>query len=178
MEAIMISDREKFWVHEYARAAGLKDQTRRALLRAHARVSSAADPAMTQQGFESVMAALETVLFERVDAGEIPNPIGRSKYIHSRTHWRRKLDLNTPGRVNSRQYHLMMQLWAQLGEWMSDDQRTPEYFAGIVARATRKTDIGVSALSSSQAWCVIEALKSRLSNSIKSANKPEFIAPF
>lgn len=174
----MIKKNQKFIIHEYARAARLSEPAYRDILHRQAGVGSAADPEMSQSGFETVMAALETVLFERVNAGEIPSPINRSKYIHARTYWRNKAAQQSRGRVNSRQYHLIMQLWAQLGEWMPDDQRTPEYFAGIVCHATGKQDIGVSALTSSQAWCVIEALKDRLSHAIKQANKQEAALPF
>lgn len=174
----MLRDTQKIIIHVYQRAARLSDPVYRDILHAHAGMASAADPEFTQSGYEQVMAALETVLFERVDTGEVPDPIGRSRYIHDRNYWRNKANRQSGGRVNSRQYDLIMRLWTQLGEWQEDSERTPEYFAGIVARATGKTDIGVSALTSSQAWCVIEALKSRLAHALKTANKQTVEMPF
>lgn len=169
----MISNQQKSLLHKYARAARLQEPIYRSILKAHAGVASAADPDMTQSGFEGAMAALETVLWERVAAGDAAPPARIA-----RDYWRRRADRNTPGRVNSRQYHKIMQIWAQLGEWMPDGSRTPEYFAGIIHRATGKNDIGVTALSASQAWSVIEALKDRLSHAIRAANRESANLPF
>lgn len=163
----MIHNPQKAILHHYARAAALQEMEYRALLKRVANVASAADPDMTQHGFEAAMAALETILFERVDRREVPWP----RRISARTYWRDRANQNRPGRINSRQFQRIMQLWTQLGEWMSDAQRTPAYFAGIVAKATGRT-LGISALTSADAAHVIEALQARLSAAIRRANKP------
>jgi len=172
----MIQNTQKHLIHEYKRAARLSDPTYRDILHARAGVGSAADQEFSQSGFDQAMAALETVLFERVDRGQVPNPIGNNRYIRSRDYWRGRLGKH--GKINSRQYQRIMQLWNQLGEWMPDDQRRPEYLAGIVCHATGKPDIGVTALNSGQAWCVIEALKDRLAHALKQANKQTAELPF
>jgi len=172
----MLNRTQKIIIHEYARAARLADPIYRDLLHHHAGMASAADKDFSQPGFDQVMAALETVLFERVNRGEVPDPIGHSRYIRDETHWRERL---TPaGRINSRQYHRIQQLWSQLQEWIPDGECTTAYLAGIVCHATRKPDIGVTALSSSQAWCVIEALKDRLAHALKQANTQTADMPF
>jgi len=172
----MLNRTQKIIIHEYSRAARLSDPAYRDILHARAGVGSAADKDFSQSGFDQVMAALETVLFERVDRGEVPDPLGHSRYIRAERYWRDRLD--THGRINSRQYHRIMQLWTQLGEWMPDNQRNTGYLAGIVCHATGKPDVGVTALTSGQAWCVIEALKDRLAHAIKQANKQEAAMPF
>ena len=172
----MLNRTQKIIIHEYARAARLADPSYRDILHAHAGMSSAADRNFTQPGFDQVMAALETVLFERVDRGEVPDPIGHSRYIRDESHWRDRLGQH--GRINSRHYHRIKQLWDQLCEWLPDDKCNAGYLAGIVCHATRKPDIGVTALTSGQAWCVIEALKDRLAHALKTANKQPVEMPF
>jgi hypothetical protein len=158
----MIQNREKALLHCYARLARLQEQEYRALLKRSAGVPSAADPDFDQPGFERAMAALETILWDRADRRVLSAPRGFSRY-----YWRNRLP--AAGRINSRQYRLIMQVWTQLGEWMPDAQRTPEYFSGIVAKATGRPDVGAFALTSHQAWQLIEALKSRLQDSIRKA---------
>lgn len=172
----MLNRTQKIIIHEYSRAARLSDPAYRDILHSRAGVGSAADRQFSQSGFDQVMAALETVLFERVERGEVPDPIGHSHYIRDESHWRDRLGQHS--RINSRQYHRIKQLWDQLCEWLPDDRCNAGYLAGIVCHATRKPDIGVTALTSGQAWCVIEALKDRLAYAIKAANKQEVIMPF
>lgn len=172
----MLNRTQKIIIHEYSRAARLSDPAYRDILHVHAGMSSAADQNFTQPGFDHVMATLETVLFERVDRGEVPDPIGHSRYIRDESHWRNRLGQN--GRINSRQYERIKQLWDQLCEWLPDDKCNAGYLAGIVCHATRKPDICATALTSGQAWCVIEALKDRLAHALKQANKQEVAMPF
>lgn len=172
----MLQKSQKIIIHEYSRAARLSDPAYRDILHARAGVGSAADKDFSQSGFDQVMAALETVLFERVERGDVPDPLGHSRYIRSERYWRDRLD--THGRINSRQYQRIRQLWDQLCKWLPDDKCNTGYLAGIVCHATRKPDIGVTALTSGQAWCVIEALKDRLAYAIKAANKQEVTMPF
>lgn len=153
-------------LHVYADAAGLSDPTYRDHLRHAAGVSSASDRTLSQQGFEAAMAALETVLFMRVHAGEVSSPIGRSRYITSEFHWRTRLP--RVGYINSRQAYRIQELWTRLQEYLPAEQRNLVYLAGIIRKATGKPDPGYTCLSSGEADALINALKDRLSHSIRS----------
>ena len=161
----MLNNKQKMFLHIYADAASLSDPAYRDILKTHAGVCSSADRMFSQAGFDGAMSALETVLFDRVHAGVVPDPRGQVRYISSEFYWRTR----NPGvgRINSRQAHKINQLWNQLCEWIPADQHAVVYFAGIVHRATGKQDIGLSALSSSEADSVINALKDRLSYAIR-----------
>ena len=65
----MIGQRQKFLMHHYPRVAGLSQATYHRVLLSCAGVRSAADRAMSQDGFERCMAAFETMLAERVAQG-------------------------------------------------------------------------------------------------------------
>ncbi len=150
-------------IHIYKHAAGLSQPAYRQILRTHAGVFSSADPDMSQSGFELVMAALETILWQRVDTADAPPP--KSRFITSRWRWRERLP--APGKINSRQYRKIMQQWNQLAEFLPPGQATPAYFAGIVSHATGRPDLGASALTSAQAGMVIDALTDRLNHAIR-----------
>jgi hypothetical protein len=111
------------------------------------------------------MAALETVLFQRVHAGEVPNPIGRRRYIASEFYWRTKLP--RAGMINSRQAYKIQDLWGRLQEFLPVEHRTLSYLAGIIRKATGKPDPGYSCLTSSEAESLINALKDRLSHFLR-----------
>lgn len=153
-------------LHIYAHAAGLSKPAYRQILRTHAGVPSCADPAMTQHGFEAVMAAIETVLWQRAADGAVPRPT--SWRFQDQHYWRKRLP--AAGRINSRQFHRINQIWLQLCEFLPAAQTTGEYFAGIVQRATGRADLGASALTAAQAGLVIDALTDRLSYAIRAKN--------
>lgn len=175
----MLKPREKMVIHIYKDAARLPDPDYRRILAGNSGCTSAADRRFTQEGFEKVMAALETTLFARVRAGEIPNPIGQNRWIRSETYWRDKLP--GYGKVNSRQIRKINELWATLCRFIDPERRTPAYFAGIVEHATGKPDVGFTALSDYQAGNVIDALNDRIKSAIRAANaatKAEEPCPF
>lgn len=163
----MINRQQKAIIHEYSRAARLGDATYRRILRSSSGCASCADRSFTQAGFDAVMAALETVLFQRVEAGEVPDPVGLSRYVHEEFYWRRKLP--RAGFITSRQAHRLRSLWSQLQEHLHPSQRSAEYLAGIIAKATGLRDVGFMSLSSRDAACLIDALEDRLSYAIRSA---------
>lgn len=151
-------------LHIYADAARLDDPTYRSCLREHAGVVSAADPDFSQHGFDHSMAALETVLFERVHRGMVTNPLGKNRYIRDETHWRDRLPRR--GHLNTRQVYKINELWTRLQEYLDPAQRNLLYLTGIIRKATGKLDSGFSALTSSEAENLIDALKDRLSYAI------------
>lgn len=163
----MIAHSQKMLLHIYAQAADLSDPTYRNYLAQAAGVASAADPAFTQDGFDVAMAALETVLFQRVDAGEVEDPRGRNRYIRDEFYWRNKLPRS--GLINSRQAHRIKELWGRLCEWLPPEQRNLDYLGAIVRKSTGKRDPGWSALTSYQASHLIDALQDRLAHALKNA---------
>ena len=163
----MIQNQQKALLHIYANAAELSESAYRSVL-SHASdgaCASAADRDFSQQHYELAMAELETVLFSRVHAGIIDNPIGRNKYINQEFYWRNKLP--EYGKINSRQFRKINELWEKLCPYLAPDQRNPRYFAGIVYHATSKRDLIVSALTHNEASMLIDALKDRLSYAIR-----------
>jgi len=166
----VIHTSQKMLLHVYAQAGGINDPTYRNVLRALAGVSSAADPAMTQTGFEQAMASLETMLFTRVHAGDVPSPIGKSRYIQSEFYWRKKLPQT--GLINSRQRSLIDQLWNRLFEFLPQEKADSGYLAAMIVKATGR-HVDVWNLSHQEAGCVIDALKDRLSYAIRGAGNPE-----
>jgi hypothetical protein len=174
----MIQNKQKMLLHIYADAAGLSDPTYRDHLRHSAGVSSASDRALTQSGYERAMAALETVLFMRVHAGEVANPIGHNRYITSEFYWRSKLPRE--GMINSRQRYRIEELWTRLQQYLAADQRTLAYLAGITRKATGKPDPGYTCFTAGEADSLIDALKDRLAHAIKQPvpSPEEEVVPF
>ena len=162
----MISKHQKMLLHIYAAAARLPDPIYRDYLLRSAGVSSATDRGLTQSGFDCAMATLETVLFQRVHAGEVANPIGRNLYIRSEFHWRLKQP--RPGMINSRQAHKIEELWTRLLGYLAWDDRNLLYLGGIIRKATGKADPGYSCLTASEADHLIDALNDRLAHALKS----------
>lgn len=160
----MIKAQQKALIHIYKNAARLSDLDYRDVLRRNAAVNSAADRSITQAGYERAMATLETILFARVAAGEIPTPIGRSRWIRNEFYWRHKLPAS--GSINSRQAHLIERLWISLQEHLPPGARNLTYLAGILYRATGRRQVGYYALTIQQAACLIDALRDRLAHAI------------
>lgn len=161
----MIGPRQKALLHIYKAAAAMSDPTYRAALRSAAGVSSAADRRLTQAGFEKAMASLETTLFSRVSAGEVPNPIGANRWITAEYYWRRRLP--PTGLISSRQRAKLLRLWQQLKEFLPDADCTRDYLDRIIAQSTRRIIPGIDHLTIAQAGHVIDALTDRLSYAIR-----------
>ena len=164
--------RQNIILQTYRRAAGLEDADYRRILKSAAGVNSSKSPDLTQSGYDRVMSAIETVLWQRVDAGIVPDPVkADSSTIRSRDYWRKKNP--DPARINSRQVYKINRLWEQLCPLLPPRQRNTAYFAGIVSKATARDDVGLAALSSQDAWNVIEALQDRLKYAVKPRAKQE-----
>jgi hypothetical protein len=157
----MLNNQQKYLIHEYKRAADLCDAEYRLLLDRNAGCTSSAATSFGQREFDLVMAAMETVLFLRVDAGQVPNPIGKSRRIQSAFYWRKRL---TPsGMISRRQANRIENLWHELQCHLLPSQRELPYLAGIIQNSTGKTGIGYSALTAQEAAHLIDALTDRLS---------------
>jgi len=164
----MINNRQKSLLHIYAHAAGISKPTYRNILRESAGVPSAADPGMSNSGFDRAMAALEATLFARVARGEVPDPRGRSRWIHDEFHWRHRL----PSRngINTRRRYQIEQLWTQLCKFLPDSKCTASYLLGIVHKATGR-DVLIHQLTNHESGFVLDALRDRLSYAIKQATE-------
>ena len=150
--------------HIYARAANLPEVTYRAYLRELAGVNSCSDASFEQAGFEAVMAALETVLWDRVDRGLVPDPRRSSRYISSRDYWRRKQPPS--GMMTTRQSWLIRELWRHLQPWLPADDRNPAYLDGIIRKAISRQPS--NDIRSAEAAAIISALQDRLSSMVAS----------
>lgn len=172
----MIGARQKATLHIYKDAAQLSQPAYRAILRDYAGVPSAADSRMNQAGYERAMAALETLLFDRVSAGVIPDPIGRSKHISQRTYWRDRLPKH--GMINSRQMHRITYLWGRLMEFLPPAQCSMDYRDGIVTKAIGRHAGELATISADEARHVIDAMADRLQRAITDSHlAPEVVEP-
>ena len=165
----MINPRQKMLLHIYKDAADLSDPTYRNILREAAGVSSAAEPAFNQAGFERAMSLLETSLFIAVHAGRVPNPIGLSRHIRREFYWRKRLP--GAGMITTRQAHAIRQKWNRLCEFLPDEKCTPQYFHGIVEKAIDRVEINLSGLTGKEAGFIIDALDDRLSYAVMHAEE-------
>ena len=164
----MINNEQKALIHMYRRAAALDELTYRDLLRTNAGCVSAADRNFPQHGFDQVMAALEHLLFVRVDRGEVRNPIGHSRRIKSRTYWRDRLPKT--GHINNRQYHLIRELWIKTAPLLNfvdpKSAEAEDYLLRMINKATGR-GVGFDDLTHAEAGLVINALKDRLSYALR-----------
>jgi hypothetical protein len=154
-----MTNREKFLLHHYARAAQITEATYRLILIEEAGCDSAASPMMTQAGFEKAMATLEAMLFSRVAKGQVQDPRPRDRYIMSDTYWRRKLP--RPAGITSRHRYRIEELWAELRQLLPPGTGTTAYLLGIVNKAVG-CDAEIHQLSAGGAGKVIDALMDRL----------------
>ena len=166
---MFLERKQRILIQVYRRAAELSDPDYRAILTEASGCRSSMDHDWTQPAFDRTMALLETRLFARVHIFEVDNPIGKNRYIKQEFYWRRRIP--RAGEINSRQLHKINELWQLLVPRLPPRERNPVYFAGLVAKATGRTDVGISRLSSSDAWHVIEALKDRLGYAIREKNE-------
>ncbi len=165
----MISNRQKFLLHHYPRVAGISDATYRRVLATCAGVRSAAEDAFTQEGFERCMAALETMLAERVAQGIVQSPVGRDRHILSLSYWRRRLPHD--GCANSRQIRRIRQLWDLLSDVLPPEDRSMPYLLRIATRAMgRSAPMDCTQWSSVEAGWVLDALTDRLAYAYRSAD--------
>ena len=155
-----MTDREKALLHIYPDLAGMNDLERRDVLRRSTGAVSSADPAVTQEGFERAMAAYETVLWDRVDRGQVKDPrlctkcgrplqasvngMGtcregcetRKVYAWSRDYWRQRLPRDHA--ANSRVLWKLRQLWDLAQDYLPESDRTDAYLAGICCKAAKR----------------------------------------
>lgn len=162
-----LNNRQKALIHIYKAQARLGLINYRCLLAesTHNRAVTSADPHLTQADFDAIMAALETVLWQAVDAARIPAPTGR---ISTRDYWRRRL-LDGRG-ATSRHRWRIDDLWRQLCPLLPESQRTTAYLCAIASKSCRRPIVGLQDLTVADAGLLIAALKDRLSYALRPAN--------
>lgn len=193
----MISRKHKAMLHVYPALAGLSDSERRRIMLDHTGHYSAREHAFSNQEYESVMAAFETVLWERVAVGRVADPRlcrvcgrplkvlkqgygacpegceRRKVYAWDPHYWRNRVI--KPGCANSRLLHKLDQVWGLLLEYLHEDQRDDIYLAGIIAHAggidkrdiLRDGRLDRPRLKSHHVTAAIEAIKDRLNYTVK-----------
>lgn len=161
-------------VHRYAALARLPDGAYRALLLAKSNCTSCADPQFDQRGFDLVMAALETVLFQRVEAGLVADPVGVDRFVRNEFHWRNRL--RPADLVSRRQAHHIEELWSELCRELPEDKRNLGYLAAIIVKATGKRNVGWESLTQTEASHLIDALTDRLAHNTRH-NPPHMADP-
>ena len=165
----MISKREKYWIHQYARWARMNQPEYRDLLKRVSGKTSCADRAFSHEDVDRVMAALETILWHRIDEGIVTKPVRNVQ----RFYWRHKCPHD--GMINSRLRYKLDRLWNLLADYLPAEQRNDRYLAGIMAK-----DAGVNPstfldgdriawhrIPAECARIAVEALKDRLKYAVR-----------
>lgn len=185
------------FLHAYPKLAKMSEMDRRDVLRRKTGCASAGDDGFFKHTFEAAMAAYETILWQRVEAGDVPDPRACSKcgrrmvrrqggygecpegcekrkvMAWEQRYWRR--NITGPGMASSSQVNKIRELWAMLGDYLPADQRTDAYLHGIFEQAggaladglLRDGEIQWERLPATGAGMVIEALKDRLGRAIR-----------
>lgn len=164
-----LTNSQKALLALYRGAADIGELRYRTLLDHHAGVLSARDGGWTQSAFDQVMSALETILEERITAGEVPDPRQTASKIRSLTYWRRRLP--NMGRANSRHLHKIRELWAILRQ---QDHHlhgaTDAYLLAMASRTAARPVPDLHLLTDREAANLIEALKDRLAYAYRPAH--------
>jgi hypothetical protein len=137
---------------QYQKYAGLNETAARGVLHEVTGVLHECSPELTQPHFEHVMAALEKLLADGIESGNLTAP--KDIDIH---YWRGRLPGN---KATSRQLYEIDLTWDQLRGYLPGDKHTTTYLNGIIAQASR-TKPG-AALSVFTAKLAIDALKQKL----------------
>jgi len=125
-------------------------------------------PELKQVDFDDVMAAIETELEARVKAGTSSVP----QYIHLQ-YWRQRHP--NQGAVNTRESHLIFNLWNELKEYFSSEKRTMQYLIGFAAHVCGlNRGKAINDLSAREALKVIDALRKRIKQEQKRASEIPF----
>jgi hypothetical protein len=192
-------------LHEYARYAGMNDLEYRNILRSSSGCVTSTDPSFDEHAFERTMASLETVLWDRVARSIVPDPryctvcgrpLRRAKLAScpegceqrrlsawSESYWRDRLPRE--GWINSRQLWKLRQLWGLLTDYLPPEDRTEEYLAGLIARASgRSLSLCVSGrlqwerIPHASATRATDALRDRLRYAVRTPKTETSDVPF
>jgi|GEM_PF-2558098 len=192
----MITKRELALTHIYPALARLSEKERRCTMLDS--VGAYSSKELNQGTFEILMAELETILWQRVDAKQAPDPractvcgrylkpgpngLGqcpegcelRKVYAWRKRYWRERLPRRN--QAHSRLRWKILQIWELLVDYLPKDQRNERYLAGIIHKAAElplsdllsDSQINWHRITPKAAHFVIEALKDRLNYTVKS----------
>jgi hypothetical protein len=141
---------------QYARFCAMSEIEYRRLLQQTTGWLNEESPELDQAHFDDIMVEIEKELSNRINDNLVSLPKGVNiKY------WRDRHP--NKGKSNSRQQHLILELWEELCEYLTPEQRTMQYMFGLIAQACRMTQAKpLTELSKYQAVTTIEALKLRI----------------
>lgn len=152
--------KEYRWIHTYADLAGLSRSEYEALLQSQCGVISSTE--LDHESFEVAMAAVEAILWQRVEAGHVPDPRRQKAFAHlAPMYWRLKVPAQ--GMINSRQRYKIEKYWTLLADYLQPEERTDAYLAGIIARTTGLHTADLIGPDGWMLWDVIPASAARLS---------------
>lgn len=166
------TNRQKAILHIYLGAAAIPHAEYVEILGRATGKRSSRD--LDQGGFDSAMAAIEAVLWQRVELGRIPDPRDNPGWKYTNpVYWRNKVPL--AGNANSRTVYKVKELWKLLRDYLPDGCRDPYYLASIIHKAAGRKIAGLVAdgrihwdrLTADAGRLAVEALKDRLAHSIK-----------
>jgi len=140
--------------NQYRRFAKLTENEARGILHEVTGVMHEGSPALKQQQFEHVMAALETKLEEQIAAARVKLPSGVDPH-----YWRGRL---TGSGATSRQLREIEDTWRTLCGFLPEDKRNQAYLHGIIAQASGRKTVNLDAMSVFVAKSAIDALKRML----------------
>jgi hypothetical protein len=112
-------------------------------------------PYLKQGHFDKAMAAIEAELEKRITQGQVKAP----EKVNIR-YWRGRKP--SRGKVNTRESHLIRDLWMRLSGYLPEDKRSESYLYSLAAKACHRVLNSLDDLSSLDSLKVIEALKNRL----------------
>ena len=140
---------------QYCKFAGMSANESRVFLCENVGFFHETSAGLSQGHFDRAMAAIEAELESRIAHGQVKEP---AKINIS--YWRNR----KPGRgkVNTRERHLIRELWGKLSGYLPGNKRTDFYLCGLAAKASNRGLSSLDDLSSSDSLKVIEALKYRL----------------
>ncbi len=161
----LIDRKQVIVIQKYRRWAELDELAYRDLLERAAGVRSS--KLLDQGNFDRVMAWLEALLWDRVDAQLIAAPRGLL-----RTYWRDKLP--AAGMINSRLRWKLERWWGLLVDYLPADERNETYLAGIIRKAACKPLEGLlqdgclqwEQIPHHAALFALEAIKDRLRHAV------------
>lgn len=158
-----INNRQKGLIHLYAGACGLGEFEYRSLLHRYSGCGSCADEDMDQQHFDMIMPAIEAILADRIDRGDIDRST-LPRQIKSLTYWRRRAEI--PGQINRRQQHKIDELWLALQDFIGP--RSDDYLLAMARKACPGcTATTTCHLTAKAAYLLVEALKDRVAWAIR-----------
>jgi hypothetical protein len=146
----MWSTKQKYLIHQYARAASLPDAEYRSVLEQATGRRTAAHRELDCRDFETAMAAMEARWERAIEEGLASRPPAKDM-----RYWRRQCG----DHATTRQLRLIGALWSDL-RVRTQPQDPVAYLAGIVHQAIGRPEPLLS-LQIHEAGALIEALKSR-----------------